>query len=113
VAGARGEAVRAARLYGAAEALRGTLGAPLPPADLARHERHLAAARSGMDHGDGGGHLLRAGGREPCLIQAYQHRGRVSVAPSPAEPGTLAELALFRGVPVRELERLAPPGRPS
>ena len=30
------------------------------------------------------------------------------MAPSPAEPGTLAELALFRGVPVRELERLAP-----
>jgi CRP/FNR family transcriptional regulator, cyclic AMP receptor protein len=29
------------------------------------------------------------------------------VAPSPTEPGTLAELALFRGVPARELERLA------
>jgi CRP/FNR family cyclic AMP-dependent transcriptional regulator len=30
------------------------------------------------------------------------------VAPSPTEPSTLAELTLFRGVPARELERLAP-----
>ena len=30
------------------------------------------------------------------------------MAPSPTEPGTLAELALFRGVPARELERFAP-----
>ncbi len=29
------------------------------------------------------------------------------MAPSPTEPGLLSELTLFRGVPARELERLA------
>ena len=30
------------------------------------------------------------------------------MAPSPTEPGSLSKLTLFRGAPVRELERLAP-----
>ena len=49
VAGARGQGARAARLYGAAAALRATIGAPLPPGDRPGHERHLAAARAGVD----------------------------------------------------------------
>jgi predicted ATPase len=46
VAGARGEAERAAQLYAAAAALREALGAPVPPADRADHERRVAAARA-------------------------------------------------------------------
>jgi predicted ATPase/class 3 adenylate cyclase len=49
VAGAEGEGERAARLYGAAQALREAIGAPLLAADLPRHERHVATARSGVD----------------------------------------------------------------
>jgi hypothetical protein len=39
VATAQGRAERAARLFGAAEALRETIGAPLPPAELAVYGR--------------------------------------------------------------------------
>jgi hypothetical protein len=35
-------------------------------------------------------------------------KGKGSVAPSPIEPNVSSELALFRGAPTRELERLAP-----
>ena len=49
VAGAEGEGERAARLYAAAKALRETIGAPLLAGDLPRHERHVAAARSGVE----------------------------------------------------------------
>ena len=46
VAGAQGEGERAARLYGIADSLRKTIGAPLLPGDRPRYERQLAAARS-------------------------------------------------------------------
>ena len=46
VAGARGEGERAARLYGAADSLRESIGAPLPSGNHPRYERHLAASRS-------------------------------------------------------------------
>jgi predicted ATPase/DNA-binding SARP family transcriptional activator/DNA-binding CsgD family transcriptional regulator len=39
----------AAQLWGAAQALRSALNAPLPPADAANHERQLAAARAQSD----------------------------------------------------------------
>lgn len=49
VYGAKSEGTRAARLYGAAEALRLAVGAPLPPADRPELERHLATARATLD----------------------------------------------------------------
>jgi predicted ATPase/class 3 adenylate cyclase len=49
VAGARGEGERAARLYGVADSLRESLGAPLLPGDRPRYERHLSLARSLLD----------------------------------------------------------------
>jgi hypothetical protein len=38
--------IRAARLYGAAEALRAQLGIPLPPGDRALDQRYIDEARS-------------------------------------------------------------------
>ena len=46
VAGAQGEGERAARLYGIADSLRETIGAPLLPGDRPRYERQLTSARS-------------------------------------------------------------------
>ncbi|HEV2122651.1 MAG TPA: tetratricopeptide repeat protein, partial [Chloroflexota bacterium] len=49
VAGAHAHPHRAARLWGAAAALREALGAPLPPADRAKLEPMIAAARAQLD----------------------------------------------------------------
>ncbi len=45
VLGAQGEAARAARLWGAAEALREEIGAPVAPAERSRYEAAVASAR--------------------------------------------------------------------
>src|SRR5262249_16294270 len=50
-ASAQGRAKRAARLLGAAEALREALGAPLPPPDREPYDRHLTRVRSMLDAG--------------------------------------------------------------
>jgi hypothetical protein len=49
VAVAQREAERAARLWGAAEAVRDAFGMPLPPSQRAAYERDLARARSQLD----------------------------------------------------------------
>ena len=49
VAGGLGQPERAARLFGAAEALREAIGAPLPPSGRDDHEREVAAARAHLD----------------------------------------------------------------
>ena len=46
LAGARGQGVRAARLWGAAEALRMIIGAPPTPETRPYYERSMAAARA-------------------------------------------------------------------
>jgi non-specific serine/threonine protein kinase len=48
VAAAQAQSERAACLFGAAEALRELLGAPLPPADRAEHDRSVAAAGTAL-----------------------------------------------------------------
>jgi len=53
---------RAARLLGAAAALREAIGAPLPPIDRAEHERAVAAARGAL--GEQGFAAAFASGRE-------------------------------------------------
>ncbi|MDP9470026.1 MAG: tetratricopeptide repeat protein [Chloroflexota bacterium] len=46
VATEQGAALEAARLFGAADALRGTIGVPLPPAYRLEYDRHLTTART-------------------------------------------------------------------
>jgi len=46
LAGLQGEAVKAARLWAAAEALREQMGIPLPPMEMTRYAEPLAAARA-------------------------------------------------------------------
>jgi hypothetical protein len=49
LAGALGDATRAARLWGAAEAAREATGIALPPGERVLHEPYLATARSRLD----------------------------------------------------------------
>jgi predicted ATPase/DNA-binding SARP family transcriptional activator/DNA-binding CsgD family transcriptional regulator len=46
LAGGRGQGARAARLWGAAEALRNNIGAPLPPEPRSYYDRSMTAARA-------------------------------------------------------------------
>jgi hypothetical protein len=48
VAVAQAQSERAARLFGAAEGLRGVNGAPLRPADPAEHDRSVVALRAAL-----------------------------------------------------------------
>ena len=48
MAGARGQPDRAARLGGAAEALRAALGVPLPPETRADHDQAVLAMRAAL-----------------------------------------------------------------
>jgi hypothetical protein len=48
MAAARGQARHAARLGGAAQALRDALGVPLPPADRADHDRAVLTIREAL-----------------------------------------------------------------
>jgi non-specific serine/threonine protein kinase len=71
VASGRGQADRAARLFGAAETLRETIGVALLPAERADHERAVAAARAGVD--DGAFAAAWAEGRAMTLEQAAEY----------------------------------------
>jgi hypothetical protein len=51
VLAAQGRAEGAAKFYGAAEALREAIGAPLPANERPEHERKIAAARAGAESG--------------------------------------------------------------
>jgi predicted ATPase/class 3 adenylate cyclase len=52
LAGARAQGARSARLYGATEALRDAVGAPLSPVDRPDHDHKVAAARAQLDEAD-------------------------------------------------------------
>jgi hypothetical protein len=71
VAGAQGLPARAARLYGAAEALREAIPAPLPPADPADHERQAAATRDTL--GKKAFAAAWAAGRQMTMEQAVAY----------------------------------------
>ncbi len=93
---ARGEPERAARLCGAAAALRDAIGAPLPPEDRADYERIVAAARAAL--GDDAFAAAWAAGRALSLDQAIAEAAPApsdaTAAPAPAViPTTVAPCA--------------------
>ena len=71
LAGIRGQSEQAARLFGAAEALRQAVGAPLSPVDRADYERRVAQARAGRD--EAAFEAAWRQGREMKLEQAIEH----------------------------------------
>jgi tetratricopeptide (TPR) repeat protein len=68
---------RAARLFGAAEALRNAIGAALPPAARAEHERHAAAIRSRL--GEESFTIAWAEGRAMTLDQLVTYASQMVV----------------------------------
>ena len=70
-AGARGEGVRAATLFGAAEAAREELGVPIRPVDQERYERFVASSRRGQ--GETAWTSAWSTGRALSLQQAIDH----------------------------------------
>ena len=70
-AGTQGQAQRAARLWGAAEALREDIGVPLQPEDRKLLDPHLAAARSSL--GEAAWQATLAEGRVMTPEQAIEY----------------------------------------
>ncbi|MBI3461405.1 tetratricopeptide repeat protein [Candidatus Acetothermia bacterium] len=70
VACVQGQLERAARLFGAATAVRETIGAPVPPCDHEDYERDIAAVRAGL--GDTKFAKAWEGGRAMTLEQAIK-----------------------------------------
>ncbi len=78
----QGEPAWAARLWGAAEALREASGSPMPPAYRASYEQAVAAARTQL--GERFFATAWAEGRSMTLDQALAARGPVTIPTSPS-----------------------------
>jgi predicted ATPase/class 3 adenylate cyclase/DNA-binding CsgD family transcriptional regulator len=77
----------ATHLWGAAEALRESIGAPLPPVERAHYERSVAAARSQL--GEQFFEAAWAEGRGMTPEQVLDARGAVTIStPTSAEPSS-------------------------
>jgi ATP/maltotriose-dependent transcriptional regulator MalT len=98
VAAAERQPERAARLYGAAEALREAIQCPLPTGRRALYERHLAAARAQLDAAS----FARAwsAGRALTPHQA------LTLMPPPASPAAPVPAVASAGLTAREVEVL-------
>ncbi len=79
IAAAQGEPVWAARLWGAAEALRDTLGTPLPPVYRADYDRSVTAART--QFGEQSFAAAWSEGRTMSLEQVLAAKGAVEILP--------------------------------
>jgi predicted ATPase/DNA-binding SARP family transcriptional activator/DNA-binding CsgD family transcriptional regulator len=84
LAGALREAIRAAHLWGAAEAAREVAGLPLPPGERAMHEPYLAAARSRL--GKAAWEEALAVGRSMSLEEAVEYARAKEEVDRPAAP---------------------------
>jgi tetratricopeptide (TPR) repeat protein len=82
--GAAGDGPKAARLLGAAEALRAALGSPLPPGERAEHGQWLAAARAAL--GDEGFAVAWAEGRTMSWEEAVAYALAEEEAPEAPTP---------------------------
>jgi predicted ATPase/DNA-binding CsgD family transcriptional regulator/tetratricopeptide (TPR) repeat protein len=87
VVAAQGETIWAAGLWGAAEALRQSIGAPMPPVERAPYERSVAAVRAHL-----GEHVFTTTwvqGRAMTPDQVLAAQGRpVPTIPAPPPPAT-------------------------
>jgi non-specific serine/threonine protein kinase len=84
LAGAREQGMRAARLWGAAEALRTNIGAPLPPEPRSYYERSMSAARALP--GEGAWEAAFAQGMAMSAEEAAEYALSEEVAPAPESP---------------------------
>ncbi len=113
VAGMQGQPVRAVRLSGAAQSLRTTLGAPLPPMDRSSYEQTVAAVRALLDEPtftaawtEGQAMPLVEALAEAAQVKAREH---ITSSPVPA-PLDTPSTSPFRenpfGLTAREIEVL-------
>src|SRR5437764_284692 len=93
LAAAQGASPRAARLFGAAEALRVASGAPMPPADRAFHERYLAANRAALDEP---GFLAAFAAGRALNLEAAARLARTAAQPEGAGPASPRATPLTR-----------------
>ncbi|HET8522165.1 MAG TPA: LuxR C-terminal-related transcriptional regulator [Thermomicrobiales bacterium] len=97
------QAMSAARLFGAADALRESIGIPVTPAFLAGHQRGEAAARSAL--GDSAFDVARDQGRAMPLRDAVAEAGSLSLDAAPCLDQVGDEAALA-GLTRREIDVL-------
>jgi predicted ATPase/class 3 adenylate cyclase/DNA-binding CsgD family transcriptional regulator len=107
VVAAQGEPAWAARLWGAAEALRGAIGAPLPPVYHAAYDRSVAAVRSSL--GEKAFAAAWAEGRAMTPEQAIRTQ-RLATMPISEEPSSAPlskpQTSYPAGLTAREVEVL-------
>jgi non-specific serine/threonine protein kinase len=84
LAGARGEATRAAHLWGVAEAAREVTGIALPPGEQELHESHLASASSQL--GEDAWEAALAEGRAMSLEEGAEYALSREQTGSPTVP---------------------------
>ncbi len=105
---AQGELAWAAWLWGAAESLRETTGAPLPPVERVPYERAVAAAR--VQFGEKTFAAVWAEGRTMTPEQALAAQGPVTMpSPTPVEPPStppVKPVTYPNGLTAREVEVL-------
>jgi DNA-binding CsgD family transcriptional regulator len=103
-----GDALWAARLWGAAESLREAIGRPMPPVYRAEYERSVAAARAQL--GEKAFAAAWAEGRTMTPEQALETRGAVTIpatAPAASSVPPAPKVATYPdGLTAREVEVL-------
>jgi ATP/maltotriose-dependent transcriptional regulator MalT len=103
VVAAQGEFAWATRLWGAAEALRDTMGAPLPPLERPDYEHAMATARTAL--GEEAFTAAWAEGRTMTPEQALAARGPVTI-PTPVPAGQLSTTKAVPAPPPTYPDRL-------
>ena len=109
VVAAQGELPWAARLWGAAEALRETLGTPLPPVYRADYECFVATARTQL--GEQAFAAAWAEGRTMTPEQAFAAQGPVTISTpvpttQPSTPPATSPVTYPEGLTAREVDVL-------
>ncbi len=98
----------AAQLWGAAEALRDTMGAPIPPVERATYERRVAAARSSIGMQRFSAYWVQGRTMTPEQALAAQGNAAMSYQPSTEPASTLPRKVSANpaGLTEREVEVL-------